>query len=304
MYNTKCHKIMSDAKTYIFGENGGNSMLSALAPLLNKSGIDPNVLLAMNNGNGFGGNGNWLWIIFLFFIWGWGGNRGWNTNGNGQDGLAALINNDNGRDLLMSAIQGNGTAISQLASTLNCSITSVQQSINSLMSTIQGVGNQVGLSSMQIVNAVQTGNTTIASQIAQCCCDNKLLVTQQGYENRIANAEQTSILGSKIDQQTTMINDRFCQLEMRELQNKIDALREERSTLQAQISNSNQTAAIQQYVAAVVSPISKEVVEIKAAMPATTTIQYSPVVGIPSCVAAQYGLANYSGMFTNGGQWL
>ena len=62
---------MSDAKTYVFGDgNNSNAMLSALAPLLNKSGIDPNVLLAMNNGNGFGGNNSWLWIIFLFFIWG------------------------------------------------------------------------------------------------------------------------------------------------------------------------------------------------------------------------------------------
>lgn len=295
---------MSDAKTYVFGDgSNSNAMLSALAPLLNKSGIDPNVLLAMNNGNGFGGNNSWLWIIFLFFIWGWGGNRGFGNGNNGTDGLAALINNDNGRDLLMSAIQGNGTAISQLASTLNCSINTVQQSINALMSSIQGVGNQVGLSSMQIVNAVQAGNTTIASQIAQCCCDNKMLVTTQGYENRIANAEQTSILGSKIDNQTTVINDKFCQLEMRELQSKIDALREERSTLMAQISNSNQTAAIQQYVGAVVTPIAKEVAEIKAAMPATTTIPYSPVVGVPSCIAAQYGLTN-TGVFTNGSQWL
>ena len=288
---------MSDTKTYVFGENGGNSMLSALAPLINKSGIDPNLLLAM--GNGFGGNGNWLWIIFLFFIWGWGGN-GFGNRGYGQDGLANLINNDNGRDLLMSAIQGNGNAINQLASTLNCSVNTIQQSINALMSSVQGVGNQVGMSSMQIINAIQSGNASIASQMAQCCCENKLLVTQQGYENRIANAEQTAVLGGKIDQQTSVINDKFCQLEMRELQNKIDALREERSTLQGQISNSQQTAAIQQYIAAVVTPISKEVAEIKAAMPQTTTIPYSPVVGVPSCVAAQYGLFN-SGI---GGQWL
>lgn len=224
---------MSDAKTYIFGENGGtNGMLSALAPLLNKSGLDPNLLLAMNNGGGgFGGNGNWLWIIFLFFIWGWGGNRGWGNGGNGQDGLAALINNDNGRDLLMSAIQGNGTAISQLASTLNCSVNTIQQGINSLMSSVQGVGNQVGMSSMQIINAIQAGNTSIASQIAQCCCENKLLVTQQGYENRIANSEQTAILGGKIDQQTTLLNDKFCQLEMREMQSKIDKMSELAETM-------------------------------------------------------------------------
>lgn len=296
---------MSDTKTYVFGEgNSSNAMLSALAPLINKSGIDPSLLLAMNNGNGFGGN-SWLWIIFLFFIWGWGG-KSWG-NGTGSDGLASLINNDNGRDLLMSAIQGNGTAISQLASTLNCSTTTIQQSINSLMASIQGVGNQVGLSSMQIVNAVQAGNTTLASQLAQCCCDNKLLITTQGYENRIASSEQTSLLAGKIDNQTTVINDKFCQLEMRDMQSKIDALQEEKSTLMAQISNSNQTAAIQQYVGAVVTPIAKEVAEIKAALPSTTTIPYSPIVGIPSCVAAQYGLANYAGatgVFTNGSQWL
>jgi hypothetical protein len=34
-----------------------------------------------------------------------------------------------------------------------------------------------------------------------------------------------------------VINDKFCQLELRELQNKVDALREEKSTLKAQISN-------------------------------------------------------------------
>lgn len=294
---------MSDAKTYIFGENGGsNGMLSALAPLLNKSGLDPNLLLAMNNGGGFGGNGNWLWIIFLFFIWGWGGNRGWGNNGNSTDGLAALINNDNGRDLLMSAIQGNGQAISQLATTLNCSVNTIQQGICALSSSVQGVSNQVGMSSMQVINAIQSGNTAIASQLAQCCCDNKLLVTQQGYENRIANSEQTAILGGKIDQQTTLLNDKFCQLEMREMQSKIDALREERSSLLSQISNANQTAAIQQYVGAVVNPIAKEVADIKAALPGSVTIPYSPVVGVPSCVAAQYGLAGIGTGVTP--QWL
>jgi hypothetical protein len=44
-------------------------------------------------------------------------------------------------------------------------------------------------------------------------------------------------LGAKIDYQTNVINDKFCQLELRELQNKVDALREEKSTLKAQISN-------------------------------------------------------------------
>ena len=89
---------------------------------------------------------------------GWGGN-GWNGFG-GQVGadLGNLINNDAGRELLMQAIQGNGNAISQLATTLNCTLGDVQSAINGVMSQIQGVGNQVGMSSQQIINAVQAGN--------------------------------------------------------------------------------------------------------------------------------------------------
>lgn len=47
---------MSESKTYIFGENqngGSNGMLGLLAPLLQKQGVDPNVLLAMKGNNGF-----------------------------------------------------------------------------------------------------------------------------------------------------------------------------------------------------------------------------------------------------------
>ena len=46
-------------KTYVFdGGAGTNSIVSALAPMLQSRGIDPSVL-AMMNINGFGGNGGW-----------------------------------------------------------------------------------------------------------------------------------------------------------------------------------------------------------------------------------------------------
>jgi hypothetical protein len=45
------------------------------------------------------------------------------------------------------------------------------------------------------------------------------------------NTTKFNILGSKIDAQTQIINDKFCQLEMREMQNKIDALRQENNQL-------------------------------------------------------------------------
>ena len=50
---------MSEEKTYVFDGGGANSIISALAPMLQNRGIDPSVLALMNNNDGFGGNGGW-----------------------------------------------------------------------------------------------------------------------------------------------------------------------------------------------------------------------------------------------------
>jgi hypothetical protein len=199
--------------------------------------------------------------------------------------------------MLLQAINGNGNAIGQLATTLNCDINAVQAAINSVQSQIQSVGNQVGMSGQQIINAIQSGNCQIASQLASCCCDVREAITKQGYENQLATLNQTNILGSKIDQQTTLINDKFCQLEMREMQNKIDALREDKSALINQLSQEHQTNAIQAYQAQTIAPVNsalvtlqREIDSIKCKLPESVSVPYSPVVGIPTCVAAQHGL--------------
>lgn len=292
---------MSDSKVFMFPEQGtsNSGLISMLAPLLQQRGVDPNILLAMKNN--FGGEGSWfIWIIFLFFLMGFGRNQG-------TDGLANQINNDYGRDLLLQAINGNGTAISQLATTLNCDVNAIQAAINSVNSNVASVSSQVGMSGQQVINAIQSGNQTIAAQMAQCCCDNKLLVTNQGYENRIATLEQTNQLGSRVDNgtsqitnaianQTALINDKFCQLEMRDMQSKIDALQEEKSTLQNHISNANQTSQIQNYIASVVNPIAQEVNAIKASQPATVTLPYSCATAVPTALAYQYG-SNVQGLW-------
>lgn len=168
-----------ESKTYVFGENGNNGMMSLLAPLMQKSGLDPNLLLAMNRNNGgFGGEGGWfMWVIFLFFLMGWGGN-GWGFGRNGG-GIANEINNDYGRSLLMDAIGGNRNALSNLATQLNCTEGQIQSAIAALTSQVQSVGNQVGMSGMQVINALQQGNMQIAQQIANCCCENRLAMCQQ-----------------------------------------------------------------------------------------------------------------------------
>ena len=144
------------------------------------SGIDPNLLLALQNGGGFGGNGNWIWILFLWFLY---GNNGWGNNGfgsnNGTGYLANQISNSEGRDLLLQAINGRADAAAQLASITNTSVETVKNGIFSLQNSINQVGNQVGLSGMQTINAIQAGDAALGRQLCECCCNMRYDLSQQ-----------------------------------------------------------------------------------------------------------------------------
>ena len=245
---------MGSDKTYIFdggGSGGGLDIAALVSSMMGNKGMDPNLVAALMNGNNnrgaWGGDGCWwIWIILLFFCWGGFGGNGF--GGNNANGLPAQLNGDAGRELLMNAIQGNGAAINQLASSLNCSTQQIQNTLCNIQGTL-------GMSSQQIINAVQAMGCQIGNQIAECCCNVRQDIVKMGYENQLATINQTNtlqssastqfnILGAKIDAQTQIINDRFCQLAMREMQNKIDTLRQENSNLALAASQQAQTANI------------------------------------------------------------
>ena len=307
-------------------------MLGLLAPLLQKQGVDPNVLLAMKGNNGMCGEGGWfMWVIFLFFLMGWGVN-GWGGFGNnGRCGLANEINNDNGRALLMDAIGGNRNALSNLATQLNCTEGQIQNAISALTSQVQNVGNQVGMSGMQTINALQQGNMQIAQQIADCCCKTnnnitamdgniKLAMCQQTgtLQNAINNVavsqdravsslayatkDQTCDLHNAIKESTQTIVDGQKQAEMRELQNKIDALREENSTFKSSAMTSQIVGQAVAPINAVLAGLQNEVAGIKCKLPETVTLNYSQATAVPNCVAAQMGLYGFNAL-NNGGFW-
>lgn len=284
-----------ESKTYVFGNEGStsnNGMLGLLAPLLQKQGVDPNVLLAMKGNNGFGGEGGWfMWVIFLFFLMGWGG--GWGGFGNnGRGGIANEINNDYGRGLLMDAIGGNRNALSNLATQLNCTEGQIQSAISALTSQVQSVGNQVGMSGMQTINALQQGNMQIAQQIANCCCQTNNNITTQGYENKLAICQQTHAINDNANANALMLRDtnqsnhlalmgKLDQMQTQAMQDKLDALREKNSALVAQISNEHQTQALQAYQAQIITPVNAalaalqaEVAGIKCKLPNTVSVPY------------------------------
>ena len=173
----------------------------------------------------------------------------------------------------MQAIQGNKDAISSLSNTLNCDINAVQTALNTINTSVSQIACDTKLASCEVINAITSGNANLASQLANCCCqtqrsidsvnlnltqmsaDNKLSICQQtntlqnaitgGFNNLMTdNASKFNVIGAKIDAQTQIINDKFCQLEMREMQNKIDTLRAEKSALELGLSQSTQTANI------------------------------------------------------------
>ena len=290
---------MESSKIMMFPEMGSNN------------GIDPNLLLALNNNGGFGGN-NWIWILFLWLIWGWGGNGAWGGNNNGF--LSNQIANDSGRELLMNAIQGNGNAISNLANLLNTEVNTVQNGIFTLNNAITSVGTQVGMSGLQVQNAIQSGNASIASQICQCCCENRLAIANQTNTlqaqaaanqaaDQLAVCQQTNTLSTQaerntrdivdaIQSQSVMINDKFCDLEKRELQDKINALTADNALLRSNADNAAQTAFINEKF----SNVATELAAIKASQPNTVPVQWPQLTAVNT---TPY-MGNFYGGFGNG----
>lgn len=284
---------MSDAKTYVFGQDSNN--INALLPLLQQRGVDPSILAMLNNGNF--GNNSFIWIIFLFILFGWGNNGNWGNN-NGQ--VLNAVNDSTGRELLMQAINGNGTAIGQLATKLNCDINSVQTALNSLGTQILTVGNQVGMSGQQVINAIQQGNMSLSQQFAQCCCDNKLLVTQMGYDGQLRDLANTQQLTAQINNVNTGMERGFSSISYNTAQQTCDiqnSMKDQTQTILNKLSsmeaNAQQdkintltaqlTAATSRAErAAELKPIIDELNAIKSSQPSTTTVQYPNIVGIPA----------------------
>lgn len=292
---------MSDSKVFMVpdGISGGHQ-------------LDPNLLLSMMNNGGFGGNGNWIWIIFLFFLYGWNRNGFFGNNGVAGEGTIASTAE---REMLLQAINGNGAAIGNLATTLNCDINSVKDAINAVQSSICSVGNQVGLTSQQVINAIQQGNMSLAQQFAQCCCDNKLLVTQMGYEGQLRDQANTAALTSSINTVNTGVERGFssvafetaqqtCQLQngMRDqTQTIIDKLstmeanaqQDKIANLTAQLTAANSRAERQ----AELAPILAELNAIKCAQPNTISVQYPQVSVVPNYPNVYGCGCNYNGFW-------
>lgn len=250
---------MSDSKVFMLPENGYN--------------------------NGSLGLGGWGGGILGFILGILLGNNGWfggNGFGGGNAGgtayLGNMISNDNGRDLLMQAITTNGEmsrlAISQLATTLNQDFNQVNSAIQTISTSLCNIANQQGLSTLQVVNAIQSGNTALANQLCQCCCDMRQQMAQNAAADQLAICQQTNTLLNKIDQVEDSRKDR----EITALTAKVAQLESQNFT----------TGALQQAVAPILGQLanlSNDVDSIKRCQPATITLPNNIYTAVPTLVA-------------------
>ena len=282
---------MSDTKVYQFGETGTSS-LNALLPFLQQRGIDPAYVqgLMNNNGNGgFFGNNAWEGIIALIVVAA--------IFGNGNGGLFGGGNNNASnteREMLMSAIQRNGTDLSQLAQTIGCSNSRVQDAIGQVSTQLCNFAGQNGLSFQQVINSIQSGNASVIQSICDCCCKTQNAITTMGYENQLANCQQTNTLVTTANTNAQMLRDsatantnailgRIDAMERASLTDKIDALREKNAQQAVAINNYQQTQTFgamitqaTQPIAAAVNNLQSDVDGIKCKLPKTETIIATP----------------------------
>lgn len=246
-----------------------------------------NVLPVNGGGGGLLGNGNTSLVDLFGFaiiasmfpnLFGQGGNRG---------GGAGCQNVDSA--LALQAVTAEGAAsraaIQNLATTTGQNYQTVQGAVQNVQATLAQIGAQNGMGFLQVINALQLGNSNLAAQLAQCCCDNRLLTTQQGYEARIQTIEQTNQLSGTINTQgqrqvdaiadlkTTMIKE-FCDARERDMQAIIDKQADEISQLRTKDNITAQTSQIMGYVNQLVMPIQNSLKEVLDKMPNTVPVQY------------------------------
>lgn len=261
-------------------ENG--NMVMPVSPMMNGA----------NNGFGFD-NGNGAWWILLFFIFAAMGGNGWGNNFGGGGAMPYILNNSTNNDVQRGFDQAALTnGIGNLSTAITNGFAGVNQNLCSGFAGVnQGVANgfaqaEIANNARQIADMNQNFQSQIAnmqqmnglqSQLAQCCCDNRLAtanltatVLSENCADRNALAEammnltmsnnaNTQRLVDTVTNSTQGLYNKICQIEMdgkndriADLQRQLTAAdtRAEIAALKGAILNDNtaQTNTLENYL--------------------------------------------------------
>ena len=213
-----------------FTDESGNGMVMPVSPMYG------------GNGNGMGFGGDWAWIILLLLL-GW-GNNGWGGNGfdGGASGLYPWMN--------QTEVVNTGFRDQML----NTSVTSIRDSIGDISTQLcngfagvnAGVAN--GFAQAEIsANARQMADMNqrfaLQSQLADCCCENRLgtadlkyTVATEACADRSAAAMNTRDIIDSQTRGTQAILDKLCALELDGVKAQLAAAERENVGLQNQLN--------------------------------------------------------------------
>jgi cellobiose-specific phosphotransferase system component IIA len=264
-------------------------------------------------GNGlFGGNYGMNGIADLFGLaiiasmFGWnGGGFGNGGFGGGNSGAAFLANqlsNDSGRELIMNAITNQGeasrTAIQTLSTMLGQDFNLTNAGIQSAQNTLNQIANAQGMSTLQLINAVQSGDAALTSTLQKCCCDQQLALCNQtntlqnainGVGNKVyakaaadqlAMCQQTYALTDNANRNFLALDNKLDAMESNRKDREITALTAEVASLKSQNFT---TGVVQQAVAPILGQlagIQNEVDDINNKMPNTIAVTYPNVTAV------------------------
>lgn len=252
------------------------------------------------NGGGWGGFGNNpLAMAFMFpfimpfvmpfmsMMYGgnWGGFGGFGGNNGGAGFISNQLNNDAGRQLIMQAIQGNASAIDRLANVLNVTHDQIQQGISSLNTSVLNVGNNVGMTGMQIINAMQSGNSSLQSSIAQGLAGILAQMNANSKDEAMAHCQQTYGLTDTINRGFLGLDNKIDALESARKDRELAAKDAKIATLESQNYLNTALGQVVGGINAQLAGIRSEVDSIKCKLPETMTLPNTQYAIVPSWAA-------------------
>lgn len=241
--------------------NGGAGMYMPVAPAYGNG-----------YGNGFGGFGGdgWWVILFLFALMGngWGGSFGgfggagnmmlgydfpWLLNG--QQGINANTNSGFRDAMLNDNITSVRDGIASLSTQLCNTGSDIQMALANGFAGIEQGANTRQIANMQQSFANQTamnqGFNNVQSQLAQCCCDNRLATQDLKYTiateecaTRATDTQNTQGILNAINGGIQSIKDQLCQDKIDAKNDEISQLRQEVLYARGQASQTAQNTAI------------------------------------------------------------
>ena len=209
------------------------------------------------NGNGFGGEGGWFWLILILAMmnggWGngFGGGFGGNTNeyawlSNGQKEIMQNTNDGFNTLQLANQLSTANTGIQNLSTQLCNCCADMNQTVNSGFANAETAANSRQMANMQqsFNNQISTlqGFNDVTSQLASCCCENRLASCQtqnaiqnEGNATRFADANNTRDIIESQNRNSQAILDKLCQLELDGVKAQVEAKNDRISDLQREL---------------------------------------------------------------------